>query len=233
MILPSWHDHYPISVHPQLVCNGYQRSSQLDLTIPHSLSILRKYVMVLNDPVNLTWPFPNLCPYSGSMWWLSTDSCQVDLTISNLGPSSASMLLFSMILTSWHAHFPISVHSQVVCDGSPESCEVKVTILHSLPILSMYVMLLHESVKLTWPFSYPQHVCDTSQWFCQVDLMISQSLSLLSLYVVVLNDPVGLTWPFPNLCPPSGCMWWFSMILLTWPDHFLISVHPQEVCDGC
>ena len=208
-----------ISVHPQRVCDGSQWSCQVDLTISQSLSwsILREYVMVLKDPVS----------------WL---------TISNLCPSLVCMWWFSMILSSWpdSDHFPIFVHSQGVCDSPPWSYQVDLTICQSLSILSKYVMVLNDPVKLTWPFPnlchgpssvcmwwfsmilssqadhfpipvHPQQVCDGSSWSCQVDLTISQSLSILSLYAMILNTPVQLTWSFHNFCPSPGCMCHFSV----------------------
>ena len=185
MILSSWPDHFPITVHLQLVCDVSQWSCSVDLTISPSLSTLSLYVMFLNDPVKLNWPFSNLCQSSACMW------CAL------------------MILSSWLNHFQ-SVHPQDVCDGSQWS----------------------HQVDQPCPNLCPSSVC--MWWFsisCQADLTIYQSLSILSLYVIFLNDPIKLTWPFPNLWPSSGCMWWFSMILSSWLDHVLISVHPEPVCD--
>ena len=115
MILSSWLDEFPISVHHQEVCDGSPLSCHVDLTISQFLSILSEYVMVLNDPVKLTLPFPNLCPSSASMWW------------------------FSMILSSWPDHFPIYVYPQIVCDGSPYYCQVDLTISQFLSILRLFV----------------------------------------------------------------------------------------------
>ena len=164
MILLNWTDHFPISVHPQQVCDSSHWSCQVDLTIFQPLSTISLYVMIVNDPVKLTWPFPNLCPSSASMWWLS--------------------------MTSWPDHFPIPVHPQQVCDGSQWSCQVDLTISQSLSILRMYVMVLNDPVKLTWPFP---NLCLSLEcmWWFQMILLSSR------------------TWWFPNLCPSSACMWWF------------------------
>ena len=179
---------------------------QVDLTISQSLSILRMCVMVLNDdPVKLTWPFPNLFLSAACMWQFSMilSSCPDHFPIFVYPQLVCDV---SMILSSWPDHFPISVHPQQVCDGSQCSCDVDGH-WPTLSTLSEYVIALNDPVKLTWP-------------------------SILSLYVMLLNDSVKLTWQFFNLCPSLGCMWWFSMILSSWPDHFPISVYPQQVCDS-
>ena len=277
MILSSSPDQFPIIVHPQNVSDASQLwSCQVDLCISQSLFTLRKYIMFPNDCIKLTWPFPNqdvcdssqwsgqvnltisnLCPSSACVWWfLMILSCWPNLTISQSlsitseyfmflndsvkltwqfskhCPSSASMQWFSKILSSWLDHFPITLYPQQVCDGSQWSCQVDQTISQSLSILRMYAMIL-SSWSDHWPVSvHAQFVCDGSQWSFQVVLTISQCLSIHRMYVIVLNDLVKLTWPFPHHCPSSACMWWLSMILSSWPDHFPISVHPQLVCDG-
>ena len=150
------------------------------------LSILRLYVMHLNDPVKLTWPFFNLCPSSVCMWW------------------------FSMILSSWPDNFPTYVHPQGVCNSSQWSCQVDLTISQSLCIHSLYVMVLNDPVKLTWLRSLPM-LCPSPAcmwWFPMIlSSLPDQSLCIPRMYAMVLNDPVKLTWPFPNLCPSSEGMW--------------------------
>ena len=106
----SWPDYFPISVCPQAVCDASQESCQVNLIISQSLSIPSEYVMVLNDPVKLTWQFPhlrmyvmihhdpvkltwqfsNFCLSSVCMWWF------VKLTwpFSNLCPSLGCMCSF-------------------------------------------------------------------------------------------------------------------------------------------
>ena len=126
------------------VTDGFQWSCQGKLTKCQYLSILSEYGMILNDPVKLTWPFFNICPSSGSKWWLS-----MMLTwplFHNICPSSGCMWWFSMILLCWPDHFSISVF-QDVCDGSQCSCQVDLTTSQSL---------------------HPQLVCDGSQWSFQV-----------------------------------------------------------------
>ncbi len=168
------------------------------------------------------------------------------------------MWSFSTVLWSWSDHFGLSVHPQLVCDHFWQFCEVNLTILACLCILSGYVIILNSCVKLTWPFwlvcastastwpfltvvwSWPDHfglsvhpqpVCGHSWQFCEVDLTILACLCIHSQYVIILDSFVKLTWPFWPVCAYSGGMRSFSMVLWSWSDHFGLSVHPQGVCD--
>ena len=160
MILSSWPDHFTSCIHPQNVCfTSAQWFCQVDLTIFQSLSILSMYVMFLNDPIKLTWLYPNLWPCSASMWcfsmilssWpdqflslsicrkyvmlLNYDPANLTCAFHNYHPSSACMWWFSMILSSWWPnHLLISVYPQNVCDDSQWSCQVDLIIFQSLSI---------------------------------------------------------------------------------------------------
>ena len=198
------------------MCSDSQWSCEVGLTISQSLSIFRQYVMVLycsvnwpdsswylsfilslyvrvlNDPVKLTWPFPNLCPSSGSMWRSST----ILSTWLDHFPISVYLRVYVMVvndLSSWPDHFLISVHPQLVCDGSQWCCQVDLTIFQSSSVCMWFSMILSSWSEHFPIFVHPQDVCDGSQWSCQVGITISQSLSILRMYVVVLNDPVRFT----------------------------------------
>ncbi len=159
-------DHFTLFAHPwQAVCGCFWFICGVALTIPHYLPILRVYVIVLDPSVKSLWPFYIVCPSLVCMW------------------------LFLIHLWSCSDHSTLSAHLQDVCGCSWSICKVPLTILHCMPILSLYVVVFNPSVKSFWPSHVvcSQLVCGCSQSIHEVVLTISPCLSILSWYVVVLN----------------------------------------------
>ena len=76
-----------------------------------------------------------------------------------------------------------------------------------------------------------QEVCECLLWFCEVELTIPSCLCIFRMYVNVFYGSVKLSWPFHHVFAFSGCMWMSSMVLWSWADHSILSLHFQLVCE--
>ena len=215
MLVWSDSNHFPMSVHPQEVSDDSWCLSEVTLTILQCLCILRKWVMILDACVKWPWPFCNVCA------------------------SSASEQQSLMLVWSGPDHFAMFVHPQQVSEDSGCLCEVTLTMLQWLCILSEWVMILDACVKWLWPFF---NVCASSGsewWFLMLVWSEPDHLqclcTVLSEWVIIVDACVKWTWPFCNVCAYSASEWWFLMLVWSEPDHFAMSVHPQQVSDdsGC
>ena len=140
---------------------------------------------------------------------------------------------------------------QNVSDHSWCLCEVTLTILQCLCILSKWV-IIQVCVKAPWPFAmsvHPQAVSDHS-WCFKVLSHPDHLGSGWSYLMLVWSHPDRFAmsvhpqqvsehswwlcespWPSCNVCASSASEWWFLMLVWSHLDHFAMSVHPQYVSD--
>ncbi len=155
-------------------------------------------------------------------------------------------------------HSILFLHFQRVCEGLLWFPEVKLTIPSCLCIFSVYVNVFYGSMESSWLFHslfafsvcmwmssmvlwswadhsilslHFQNVCECLLWFCEVKLTIPSCLCIFSLYVNVFYGSVKLSWPFHPVFAFSVCMWMSSMVLWSWADHSILSLHFQFVCE--
>ena len=160
---------------------------------------LPTYLVLLHQSLMLSW-WPSNLPYS-----LPTVADVVLMTFQPTLFSSICMMLIwqSLILSWWPSNLPCShpsVTDVVLMTFQPTSFS---SISHwccpdDLPI---YLVLLHQSLMLSWwPSNLPRSPPSNSHWCCPDDLPI---------YLVLLHQSLMLSWwPFNLHCsPPSNHHW--------------------------
>ncbi len=200
---------------------------EVKLTIP--FCIFSMYVKVFYGSVKLSWPFHPVFAFSACMW------------------------MSSMVLWSWADHSILSLHFQDVCECFLWFHKVKLIIPSCVCIFRVYVNVFYGSVKSSWPLFHSvfafsgcmwmsymflwnqadhsilslhfQLVCEGFGWFCEVKLTIPSCLCTFSLYVNIFYGSMKSSQPFHPVFAFSVCMWKSWMVLWSWADHSILSLH--------